>query len=657
MAWSPTPDRDPGEVIEQLARDILALFTQTEARLLGEIARRARAGQDTPAWAAEKAAAAREMRLAAERILAQLSGQAGQAAAEALLAAYQAGAARALAQLYALGALDADQLAHLRDVIPGMDAATLLAADLTSRLEAMFLRILRWTQDAFQTAIAAAAPAQLLGTATTHTAQRSAWDRLAADGVTGFVDRAGRTWNLASYVEMATRTATGRAWNDGHLARMEQADIDLVTVSRTTDGCALCSRWEGRILARSGETGDHSVDNELTGKPMTVDIAATVDDARAQGLMHPNCRHTFIPYIPGVTVLPEPVEHDQDAENEREHLRALERKVRREKRKEAAALDDTAARLARAKIRDLQAEIRQHVAETGLNRKRYREQINLGHGDMRAAERRRAEVAEQVAEGTAEQARLDAVATEQAQRREQERLAAEQAEREAAEAEAREAEAREAEALPDFTEFSDEQLDAGIGDYAEDPEALDALLAEMDRRQAEHDAADERRERQRQQRQQRREEQQRAQWERFEQLLAEGWDEQDAEAEATGRSVEAIRRRDAITRLRGEGYSGRGFDELARASFRDQVYAAYIAAEAATNGYLLSNEAEAAGIEPLSLFTGPAARARRWASDELLEWWDENGRLTFEEWVAELLGDSRRARDARYRSGGETWLQ
>ncbi|GAA4858720.1 phage minor capsid protein [Saccharopolyspora cebuensis] len=248
MAWSPPEDADPAEVVEQLARDILACFTQAEARLLADIARRARAGQDTPTWASEKAAAAREMRLAAARILAGLSGEEGRAAAEAVLAAHQAGAAHALAQLYDLGALDADQL------------------------DALHLRILRWAQDAFQTAIAAAAPGQLLGTATTHTAQRAAWDRLAADGVTRFVDKAGRSWNLAS---------------------MDQLGVDLVTISRTTDGCALCAWWEGRILARDDEPGERVVDNELTGEPMTVEVAATVEEARAAGLMHPNCRHTF----------------------------------------------------------------------------------------------------------------------------------------------------------------------------------------------------------------------------------------------------------------------------------------------------------------------------------------------------------------------------
>jgi minor capsid protein 2 len=653
MVWEPPPGSDPADVVEQLARDILALFTEAEARLLADITRRVRTGREVPEWAAQKAAAAREMRLAVERMLTQLRAEAGSAAAEAVLAAWQAGAAAGLAQLYDAGALDDGQLVALREVIPGMDAAALLAADLTSRLDALHLRVLRWGQDAYQVAVAAAAPAQLLGTGTTRSAQRAAWDRLVSAGVTGFVDRSGRPWNLSSYVEMATRTATGRAWNEGHLARMDQLGVELVTVSNTTDGCALCSVWQGRILARTGTAGPRTVENELTGEPMLVEVAGTVDEARAAGLMHPNCRHTFLPFIPGVTRLDEPAEHDQAAEDEREHLRALERKVRKEKRTEAGAFDDAGRRRAQVRIRELQAEIRDHVAATGLNRRRYREQTNLGHGTVSAARRRREDLAEQVAEGNVEQNRLDAVAAEQARRREAERLAAEQqAERERVEAEQRERERLAAE----LRALSDELLVERLADIVSDEEAV-AVLAELDRREAEQLRVEQRRERDRARREREREQRQADQVAEFERLVADGVDEEQAWAQATGTTVEALRRQDAIRRLREDGYTGRGFDELARAAYRDHVYEQYLAAEDATRGHMLTPQGQAAGIDPRELFTGPASRARKWASEELRGWWDSVGRMTFDEYAAWLLDDIGGARGAGFRTGGEDWLQ
>jgi minor capsid protein 2 len=628
MPWTPPPGTDPAEVVDQLARDILALFTEAEARLLGEIARRARATGEVPGWAAQKAAAARELRLAAERILTQLRGQASTAAADAVLAAWQAGAAAALTQLWDLGALGDDQLAHLRDVTPGLDAAALLAGDLTSRLDALHLRVLRWAQDAYQTAVAAAAPAQLLGTATTRSAQRSAWDRLVSQGVTGFVDRSGRGWNLATYTEMATRTATGRAWNEGHLARLDALGVDLVTVSRTVDGCVLCAVWHGRILARIGSAGDRTVDNELTGHPMTITVAATVEQARAAGLMHPNCRHTFLPYLPGLTRLGEAGEYDRQAEADREHLRDLERRVRDQKRKDAGALSDDERRRARRKIRDLQAEIRDHVDATGLNRKRYREQLNLGHGDLQAARRRRDALAEQVGEGQAEQNRLDAVTAEQNRRREQERLAAEKAERDRLAAE--------------LAERTDDDLEAMVATAGDDEALLDAVLAELDRRHTEQDTEPEH------------DDQDAEKWAEVDALAAGGMDYEQAYAAVFEIDPEQLRRDDAIARLRADGYRGKGFDELARAAYADALDRDYFNAEAATNGYLLTAEGQRKGLDPRQLWRQNETYARKWASDELKQWWDQNGRLTFDQFKAELLSGSNAQ---RFRTGGETWLQ
>jgi hypothetical protein len=390
-----------------------------------------------------------------------------------------------------------------------------------------------------------------------------------------------------------------------------------------------CAVWQGRILARTGTAGERRVENELTGEPMRVEVAGTVDEARAAGLMHPNCRHTFLPFIPGVTRA-ESVEYDQAAEDEREHLRELERKVRREKRKEAGALTPADADRARRTIRALQAEIRDHIAATGLNRKRYREQLNLAHGDQLAARRRRDVLAEQVAEGTAEQNRLDAVTAEQTRRREQERLAAETAERDRYAAELR--------------ELSDADLDARLGEVAEDEIRLDLVLAEMDRRQAEQDTpaepdvTDPDAEK----------------WAEVDRLVAQGWDYEQAYAEVFDVDLERMRRDEAIARLRADGFTGRGFEELARSAYRRALDEQYDAAEDATNGYLLTAEGQRRGMDPRELWRQNETFARRWASDELKEWWDAHGRLTFDEFREGLLngGNGR-----RHQTGGETWLQ
>jgi hypothetical protein len=70
--------------------------------------------------------------------------------------------------------------------------------------------------------------------------------------------------------------------------------------------------------------------------------------------------------------------YDAAAEADREHLRDLEVRVRKAKLDGAAALTDQQSTTAGSQVRGLQAQIREHVDATGLNRKRYREQISLG---------------------------------------------------------------------------------------------------------------------------------------------------------------------------------------------------------------------------------------------------------------------------------------
>ena len=71
-------------------------------------------------------------------------------------------------------------------------------------------------------------------------------------------------------------------------------------------------------------------------------------------------------------------------------------------------------------------------------------------------------------------------------------------------------------------------------------------------------------------------------------------------------------------------------DPVAR-EWRDAAHAQFLAAEAATNGFLVNAAGRARGIDPWSLWSGPADRAERWASWELLEFWQGNPRITITE--------------------------
>jgi hypothetical protein len=55
---------------------------------------------------------------------------------------------------------------------------------------------------------------------------------------------------------------------------------------------------------------------------------------------------------------------------------------------------------------------------------------------------------------------------------------------------------------------------------------------------------------------------------------------------------------------------------------------------------MLNREGQKADIDPWSLFTGPENRARKYASSELGEWWDQNGRPTSADFQSMLLGQA-----------------
>ncbi|MEV5710148.1 hypothetical protein [Actinoallomurus sp. NPDC052274] len=72
-------------------------------------------------------------------------------------------------------------------------------------------------------------------------------------------------------------------------------------------------------------------------------------------------------------------------------------------------------------------------------------------------------------------------------------------------------------------------------------------------------------------------------------------------------------------------------DERLREEYQLYVEAAYQAAEEATRGHMLNRVGETAGVRPRELFSGPWPRARKYASEELLAWWEDHGRMTFTE--------------------------
>ena len=103
--------------------------------------------------------------------------------------------------------------------------------------------------------------------------------KLAEEGITGFVDKSGRKWNLKTYSEMVARTTTRECMIEGTANRLLENGHDLAEivggVGKNT--CSRCKTWLGRTVSLTGKT---------PGYP-------TMADARAGGLFHGNCTHNI----------------------------------------------------------------------------------------------------------------------------------------------------------------------------------------------------------------------------------------------------------------------------------------------------------------------------------------------------------------------------
>lgn len=207
---------------------------------------------------------------------------------------------------------------------------------------------------------------------------QAALDRAARKGITGYFAPAGkRRWNVVHYVEMASRTAAQRAANDAHAALLVEHGYDLVRVTTVANCSPLCQPFQGRLLSLTG-----------TGMDGRYPVVATLAEARARGLHHPNCRHAIRLWVPS-DALPPPPPRDPDGYKATQDLRRLERAVREQKRLRKAAITPQATAAANARIRGLQKQIREHVEATGVPRIRRREQLDMGY---RVDDGRRADI-------------------------------------------------------------------------------------------------------------------------------------------------------------------------------------------------------------------------------------------------------------------------
>ena len=723
----------PG-MVEDLAETTRDLYAAAEERLLGIIARQLADGLDAPGWVERKLAAVQAVRRAAQGVVDELGKAMSLDVFDAVAEAYNTGHRAAVAEL---GALSDGSRRLVDEVAPNAQAVDRLAQETVDRLTATHRSILRAVDDQYRTVVAEVTATPLLGTGTRRQATQDAMRRFADRGIASFTDRAGRRWQLTSYAEMAVRTSVGRAATEAHMRTLTEAGVDLVIVSDSPRECPLCRPWERRVLTVGGPDGERTVEAEHAtedGRTVRVSVAGSLDEARRAGLQHPNCRHSVSAYTPGIT----PVDNaasDPAGYEAGQRQRKIERNIRRWKNREAAAVTPEAQRAARAKTRQWQGAMRDHLAaHPDLRRLRHREQPGASNLPAPRTEATPAQLdAARVWSGDDRSLREmhdDQLAAAEGSRLLDDRARA----RIEAEADRRDLDDLLDRVRPGGT-LADDLLAFGDNDLArafphlDDGDAL-RIMAEMDRRDvasrlpgvrrdlvglSDHDLAARARTADPDERAALDAEARRRdllatyfpggnlaadladvgddalawcmKYATNDELLriAAEMDRRDAvelpPPAATGNTVDdLLADRDAlaeamdpapdpetwgaladdttfaeelaaaITSDAAKGVSEETARRVtraeARALYEEYAYRQLLAAEDATNGYLLNAKAKAAGINPAELFSGPARIAYARASDELKEWWAEHGRLTQAEFIEQATG-----REQRWASG------
>lgn len=125
----------------------------------------------------------------------------------------------------------------------------------------------------------------------TRMAAASMTRELRGEGVTAFVDKAGRTWSLQDYCNMAARTTARQAEVSAILTA--DPDQDLYKIVKIGSTCPVCAPLEGRVYSRSGTNPDYPSLAKAFGK---IDPNGPEDLTNTYLNIHPNCLHSLVKY-------------------------------------------------------------------------------------------------------------------------------------------------------------------------------------------------------------------------------------------------------------------------------------------------------------------------------------------------------------------------
>jgi len=252
---------------ERRLRDLDRLYAEAQATIAARIETAVRSGDLFEARRAR-------MQLASiVAVLDQLGATVTPIARKLVADAFQQGADRTLREIRALRV----SVPEIPGAFTGVSrqAVEQLQASLLDRLDSASQTLGRRVEDIYARETRRASLRAILGqsgsprAATNDLMLRLQRDRqvaaLVRDGGVGFVDSAGKRWQLRSYADMAIRTQTREAVVQGAMTRMVSHGIDLARISTSPGACEKCRPYEGRLVSLTGATTEYQGEPVMSG--------------------------------------------------------------------------------------------------------------------------------------------------------------------------------------------------------------------------------------------------------------------------------------------------------------------------------------------------------------------------------------------------------
>lgn len=139
----------------------------------------------------------------------------------------------------------------------------------------------------------------------------------------------GRRVNIASYSQMAVRTAGQRATLTGEGEFRKKYHQPLVKVTTHGTSCPLCEKWQGKILIDDVYGGGTQEDGKYT----------LLSEAMKQGFLHPNCRHGLETYLPELDDIDNADGKDVSDDAYQDDLNYIANKIKEYTRLEIGSID------------------------------------------------------------------------------------------------------------------------------------------------------------------------------------------------------------------------------------------------------------------------------------------------------------------------------